>query len=238
MLQKKHLAKMLLLSSLWVTGSVFAQTFYYYHPQNLAELSSTAEEFLTERTKDIIGRTEVTVYSPDPRIRVPACENLIPYMPQGSKAWGNTTVGIRCDAPEPWLIMLKANVRIYTSHLAASKALPAGHVISASDLTLLTSDITVKRPGLLTEKEHAVGRIVARAIKPGHAIWPEQLRSVKAIQPGQVVRIVGRGNGFVVSGEGQAITGAEAGQVTRVKLANGSMIRGIARSDGVIEVNF
>ena len=235
---KKHFPKVLLLAFLWMASSAFAQIVYFHHAQNLTELTSVAEQFLTERAQHISGQAEITVYPLDPRLMVPACDNLVPYLSQGAKVWGRTTVAIRCLAPEPWHITVKANVRVYAPHLAATKALPPGHVITASDLSMITSDITAKRPGMLTDKEHAIGRIVARAIQPGRAIRPEQLRAVKAIQAGQAVRIVGKGNGFVVSGEGHAINGAEEGQITRVKMANGSMIRGIARSDGVIELNF
>ena len=206
--------------------------------QSLDELVRIAEQFLTEKTRDLAGKPEIAVSTLDSRLKLPACEKPIPYLSQGARIWGNTTVAIRCETPEPWRIMVKAHVRIHAPYLAAAKMLPQGHVLSEADLTLITGDITAMRPGVLTGKEHAIGRTVIRSIQPGTAIWPEQLRAARAIQQGQTVRIISRGNGFVISGEGHAVNSADEGQVAKAKMTNGSIIRGIAKADGVIEINF
>jgi flagella basal body P-ring formation protein FlgA len=237
-LTRKLLAKILLLASLWLAASTHVFAAYTQHTQNLDELTRIAGQYLAENTKNLSGRTEIVVSPLDNRLRLPACERPVPYQSQGAKIWGKTTVAIRCENPEPWRIMVRAHVKIYSSYLTAARVLPLGHVINESDLTAVTSDITALRPGVLTEMNHAVGRTVARAIQPGRAIRPEYLRASKAIQSGQAVRIVGKGSGFVVSGEGHATSSADEGQVIKVKMANGSVVRGIAKSGGIIEVNF
>lgn len=206
--------------------------------QSLDELGLIAEQYLIAKTRDLAGKTEITITPLDNRLRLPACSNLVPYQSQGARIWGKTTVAIRCEGPDAWRIMVRAHVKIHTAYLAAAKVLPQGHVIRESDLTLITGDITAMRPGVLTSKEHAVGRTVVRAMQPGAAIWAEQLRAPKAIQQGQSVRIISQGRGFSISGEGYAINSANEGQVAKAKMPNGAIIRGIAKADGIIEVNF
>lgn len=46
------------------------------------------------------------------------------------------------------------------------------------------------------------------------------------------------GKGFRVSAEGKALTKANEGQVVQVKVANGQVVSGIARSGGQVEVVF
>ncbi len=206
--------------------------------QSLDELGLIAEQFLIEKTKDLTGKAEIAITPLDNRLKLPACANLVAYQSQGARIWGKTTVAIRCEGPETWRVMVKAHVKIHTAYLVAARVLPQGHVIRESDLTLVTGDITAMRPGVLTSKEHAAGRTVIRSMQPGTAIWVEQLRSPKAIQQGQSVRIISQGRGFFISGEGYAINSASEGQVAKAKMPNGAIIRGIAKADGIIEVNF
>lgn len=246
---KKHLTQALFLLAACAAGSAIAQTAPMptplpaqaanaASPQNLDALARIAEQFLTEKTQNLSGKVEITVSPLDNRLKLAACPNPIPYLSQGAKIWGKTTVAIRCETPETWRIMVKADVKIHTAYLTAAQTLPQGHVISEADLTLVTGDITAMRPGILTGKEHAIGKTVIRAMQPGAAIWPEQLRAPQAVQQGQAVRIISKGSGFSVSGEGHAINSANEGQVAKAKMANGSIIRGIAKADGIIEINF
>ncbi|MDR0933931.1 MAG: flagellar basal body P-ring formation protein FlgA [Burkholderiaceae bacterium] len=206
--------------------------------QNLDELAQIAHIFLTEQTKDLTGKTEITIHPLDARLRLTACEQPVPYLSQGARLWGRTTVAMRCDAPEPWRIMVKAHIRIIAPYLTTARTLPQGHVITAADLALANGDITAIRPGVLNSKEAAIGRTLVRAAQAGSPVWPEHLRAQKAVMQGQTVRIISKGQGFSISGEGYAISSADEGQVAKVKMANGNVIRGIARADGIIEVSF
>ncbi|MDL2284684.1 flagellar basal body P-ring formation protein FlgA [Oxalobacter sp. OttesenSCG-928-P03] len=258
-LTRKCLPKALLLLSFLTAGTAFAQSAviqtaslapasmqapYAVSAQNapqaqsLDELGLIAEQFLIDKTRDLPGKTEIAITPLDSRLKLPACRQPVAYLSQGARIWGRTTVAIRCEAPEVWRIMVKAHVRIHTDYLAAAKVLPQGHVIRESDLVLVNGDITAMRPGVLTGKEHAIGRTVTRSMQPGTAIWAEHLRAKQAIQQGQTVRIISRGPGFSISGEGLAINSAGEGQVAKAKMPNGSIIRGIAKADGVIEINF
>lgn len=206
--------------------------------QSADELGLIAEQFLVEKTRNLPGKTEITITPLDARLNLPACANPIPYLSQGARLLGRTTVAIRCEAPVAWRTMVKAHVRFHTAYLTAAKALPQGHVIQESDLALAEGDITAIRQGVLTGKEQAVGHTVARTIQPGSPIWAEQLRTPQAIQQGQNVKIISKGRGFTISGDGYAVNNAALGQVAKAKTTNGILVRGIARANGIIEVNF
>lgn len=206
--------------------------------QDLDELAGIAKQFLTEKTQHLKGDVLIDITPLDNRLMLSACKKPIPYLSQGAKVWGKTTVAIRCENPKPWRIMVKAQVKIHTDYLTAAKALPKGHVISESDLTLEKGDITAMRSGVLTDKKQAVGFTVSRTIQPGSAIWAEQLQTAHAIRQGQQVKVITQGKGFSVSSEGKAINNAGLGQLAKAKMPNGTIVRGIAKTNGIIEVPF
>ncbi len=206
--------------------------------ENLDNLAQIAKQFLIEKTKDIDGKAEIVITPLDQRIKLATCEKPIPYLSQGAKTWGKTTVAIRCESPQPWRIMVKAEVKIHANYLSAAKVLPRGHIIDETDLILATGDITAMRTGVLTDKKHAVGYTVTRTIQPGSAIWSDQLKTPQVIQQGQTVQVISKGNGFQISSKGHAISNAYQGQIAKVKMPNGKIVKGIAKSDGIIEVYF
>ena len=48
-------------------------------------------------------RVEVRVGALDARLRLAPCENVQPYLPAGTRLWGNARIGLRCaDATVRW----------------------------------------------------------------------------------------------------------------------------------------
>lgn len=205
--------------------------------QNFDELGLIAEQYLIEKTKEISGTPEIIITPLKSHQKPPYCPNPIPYMSQGAKLYGKTTVSIRCEAPL-WRIMIKAQIKINAPYLTVTNTLSQGHIIDEGDLSLVTGDITALRQGVLTDKNQVIGKTVVRPIQAGSPIWQENIRIPKAIQQGQNVRIISKGSGFFVTSEGYAINSAGIGEVAKAKLENGTIIRGIVKADGVIEINF
>ena len=58
------------------------------------------------------------------------------------------------------------------------------------------------------------------------------------VQQGQSVMLTSIGNGFSVTAEGKALNNANEGQVVQVKSESGTVVSGIARSGGKVEVRF
>ena len=62
------------------------------------------------------------------------------------------------------------------------------------------------------------------------------LRQQPAVVQGQPVKVVSGGPGFQVANDGVALSSAANGQAAQVRLSSGQVVRGIARSGGVVEI--
>jgi flagella basal body P-ring formation protein FlgA len=56
------------------------------------------------------------------------------------------------------------------------------------------------------------------------------------VQKGQSVRVSSGGKGFSISTDGQALNEASEGELVKVRVSNGSVLNGIAKESGVVEV--
>lgn len=205
--------------------------------QDTAVIRQVAEEFLRAQA-GAIGETTIQVGRVDTRLNLPACAEPQAFLPQGSRAWGKTTVGVRCTAPAPWTVYVTAAVRITGSYVVAAAPLAHGQAITPSDVAMIRGDLTALPAGVVTDLSIAVGRTAAATIAVGMPLRQDALRSQQAVQQGQVVRLVSSGPGFRVSVEGRALTNAGEGQVAQAKTPAGNVVSGIARLGGVMEVSY
>lgn len=206
--------------------------------QNLTAVKASISEFLHQQSLPITGKVDIKVGHIDQHLRLQQCSALQPFLPAGNRAWGRTTVGVKCSAPSSWTIYVQATVSVSGAYLAAAHPLSQGQIITEQDLMLLTGDLTTLPAGILTEKTAAIGQTVASAMPAGSPLRQDRLRQVAAVKQGQAVRIISAGNGFSVSVKGQALNNAGAGQTVRAKTGNGTVVSGIARQSGEILVSF
>ncbi|PKO93811.1 MAG: flagellar basal body P-ring formation protein FlgA [Betaproteobacteria bacterium HGW-Betaproteobacteria-1] len=206
--------------------------------QDTAAIRSKVQEFLQVQTMGVPGKVSITVGQVEQHLRLQACSDLEAFLPAGSRAWGRTTVGIKCSQPAAWTIYVQARVNVTGQYLAAAVPLRQGHEIGEQDLMFLTGDLTTLPPSIITEKPLAIGQTVSSSIVSGSVIRQDMLRKPAAVKQGQSVRIISSGKGFSVSAEGQALANASEGQVVRAKTGNGSVISGIARNSGEVIVSF
>ncbi len=91
---------------------------------------------------------------------------------------------------------------------------------------------------ILLDAEQALGKTVKIGIAAGQPLRSDQLIAPWAVQVGQTVRTVSRGEGFSVSSEGKALNNAVEGQTVQVRASSGQIVSGIARTGGIVEVNY
>jgi flagella basal body P-ring formation protein FlgA len=206
--------------------------------QDTAAIKSKINEFLQIQTIGAPGKVSISVGQIDQHIRLQPCAAMETFLPAGSRAWGRTTVGVKCTMPSPWTIYVQARVSVTGEYLAAASPLRQGHVVSEQDLMFLTGDLTTLPPSIFTEKNIAIGQTLSSSITAGTVLRQDMLRKPAAVKQGQTVRIVTTGRGFSVSAEGKALTNASEGQVVSAKTNNGSVISGIARNSGEVIVSF
>jgi len=206
--------------------------------QDHGVLRQTVTQFLTVQAGGLPGQINVTVGAIDPRLNLAACAAPDPFLPNGARAWGKTTVGVRCTAPSPWTVYIPAMVQVQGDYLAAAVPLAQGQVIGPNDVARVRGDLTTLPPGILTESSQAVGYTVARTVAVGAPLRQDALRSQQAVASGQMVRLVSSGPGFKVTSDGRALANGSDGQTIQVRTPNGQVVSGVARLGGLVEVAY
>ena len=206
--------------------------------QNPDALRLSVQQFLETQSAGLPGQTTVTVGAVDPRLNLASCPALQPFLAPGSRAWGKTTVGVRCSAPAPWTLYIQANVSVIGDYIASAVPLARGQSIEQHQLMTMQGDLTTLPPGIATDMSQVVGRMANISLPPGAALRLDALRSKPVVLQGQMVRLISNGPGFSVSAEGRAIGNASEGQVVQVRTPSGQQISGIARAGGLVEVAF
>ncbi len=204
--------------------------------QDPAALRAVVEQYLRTQAAGLPGKVGVKVGAIDPRLSLAACPAPEAFQQPGARAWGKTTVGVRCTAPSNWTVYIQAQVSVIADYVAAAVPLAQGQPIEAAQLTVLQGDIAAMPNGIVTDIAQALGRTPIVSLPSGTALRLDTLRSRPVVQQGQAVRIVTRGTNFSVSAEGRAIGTAGEGQVVQVRTPSGSMVSGTARTGGIVEV--
>ena len=206
--------------------------------QSAAAVRQAVETFVRTQTASYGNRATFNVGNIDPRLSVPACANMEVLVPSGGRLWGNISVVVRCAAPTQWTLYVSVAVRISGSYVAATKTLPAGQILSASDVMVVQGDLTQSAAPLVSDVSDTVGKTLSAPVAAGQPLRADALRLTPAILQGQTVKLVSQGPGFRVSAEGKAVANAAVGQVAHVRTASGQTVSGLTRADGSVEINF
>lgn len=206
--------------------------------QDLAQLAQTAEQFLQAQAAEHPGKVNISLGKIDPRLNLPACSNLTPFLPAGSKPWGKITIGLRCASPKTWTIYVAAHVQIMGDYYVSSATLSQGQIIGAEDISKVSGDLSNLPAGAITNPALAIGKTVSTSLSSGTILRTEALKSLALIQQGQAVRLVSGGPGFQVATDAQALNNAIEGQVVRARTSSGQLLSGIAKAGGVVEIHF
>lgn len=206
--------------------------------QDLQALQQVAEQFLKSQTSGLPGSVTVTIDPADARLTLAACLEPQAFMPNGGRLFGRTTVGIKCVAPSPWTIYLRANVQVISDYLVAAVPLAQGQTISASDITRIRGDMSALPSGVITEESQVIGRVANMSLRAGTPLRLDTIRNQRVVQQGQAVRVVSIGPGFQISTEARALTNANEGQMAQARTAAGQVVSGIAKAGGILEINY
>lgn len=183
------------------------------------------------------SRVEVEVGRLDPRLRLAPCQRIEPQLPANGVLWGRTHIGLRCaEGERPWLVWLPVVVKVYASALTTARALPAGTVLTAAHLQVREVDWAATSQEPFTLPQDVVGRTLSRALQPGQAVRRGDVRLRQWFAAGDTVRVRARGNGFIVGGQGQAMSAGIEGQSVRVRTDSGRVLTGMPVAANQVEV--
>ena len=206
--------------------------------QDMAALRGVVEQYLQQQSAGQPGQVTITVGTLDARTSLAACAAPQAFQQPGVRAWGKTTVGVRCATPTPWTVYIQAQVSVVADYVATAVPLVQGQLIDKPQLVLMKGDLAAMPNGVLTDMAQAVGRSSTVSLQAGVPLRADLLRSKPVVQQGQLVHVVSSGNGFSVSAEARAIGTAADGQVVQVRTPAGAILNGIARAGGLVEVAF
>lgn len=206
--------------------------------QDLGAVRQVVEQYLTSQTAGLPGKASINVGKLDQRMSLAACPAPEAFQQPGARAWGKTTVGVRCAAPAAWTVYIQAQVSVVGEYVAAAVPLVQGKEIDKSQLAMVKGDIAALPNGVVTDMSQAVGRTSTVSLASGAPLRLDMLRSKPVVQQGQLVKVVSHGNGFSVSAEARAIGTAADGQVVQARTPGGAIISGLARAGGQVEVAF
>jgi flagella basal body P-ring formation protein FlgA len=206
--------------------------------QQPGPLREAIEQFLHNQSAGLPGKVSIAVGAIDPRMNLAACATPQPFLPNGSRAWGRTSVGVRCNAPATWTIYVSATVRVQGDYFSARAPLAQGQTLTENDIMKTAGDLTALPAGVVTDAGQAIGRTLTRSVPAGSPLRQDGLKAQQAVQQGQIVRVVSNGPGFSVTTEGRAMTNGAEGQMVQARTASGQVVSGLASMGGIVTVNY
>ncbi|MFC4789520.1 MULTISPECIES: flagellar basal body P-ring formation chaperone FlgA [Giesbergeria] len=184
-------------------------------------------------------RMEVVVGALDPRLRLAPCERIEPYLPTGTRLWGRSRLGLRCAiGPSRWNVFLPITIKAHGPAWVLTGPVALGAVLSQADAAQAEVDWAAEVDMVVADPAQWVGKVAARSLSAGQALRQSMLRAPRLFQAGAQVRVLSKGGGFAISGSGQAMGAAGAGDTVRVRMPNGKIITGVVNEDGWVETQF
>lgn len=204
--------------------------------QEAQPIRKAVENYLRRETTGLPGQVSFAVGAVDTQLNLPACSALEPFIAAGSRLWGNTSVGIRCNGATVWSIYVPVEIRVMANVVHSTRPLAQNQPILDGDITLQKADLTRLPAGVLTELQQAVGKTATGTIGGGQPLRHDSLRSPIVIHQNQSVKLTVQGRGFNVSAEGRALVAAAEGQPVQVRVQSGQVVSGIARNGALVEM--
>lgn len=196
---------------------------------------ASIEQFLRGQTQGLPGKVRLRIDTPASG-PLPPCAAPAPFVPTGATLWGRGFVGVRCNAETPWTRFVPVHVSVDGSYYVASRSIEAGQPLADTDFQRRDGDLTALPRSVITSDSALRGVVAVNRIAAGAPLRKELLRGVVVIQQNQNVNLRIQGDGFVVSTAGRAMTRAATGDPVPVKLPDGRQIRGVAQTDGSVEL--
>ncbi len=179
----------------------------------------------------------IDVDGPAPELRFPRCDHLSVAHFGPASAVGAQTVEVRCSAPRVWSLYLPVRVAQEQGVIVAARALQAGHVLSADDLSTVRRDTARLPPGTLMQTQAAVGQVLRYGVAAGQPIQQSMLTGPQLVHYGQPVSLVVQGMGIRLVALGQAMADGRVGQSVLVRnIQSGRMVSGVVDAQGQVVI--
>ena len=202
--------------------------------QDHAQIINIATAFVEQQSASLPGKVTYQVNEIDQRIALPACAKLEAFLPGGSQLIGKTSIGVRCLEKNGWSIFVPVQIKVSLDLLVSARQLPMGHILQEQDLTSQTTEASQTEG--LTDPKQALGKVLRYSIASGQVLREDMLRLPFSVTQGQIVPLIVQSDTFSIRSEGAALGNASAGQTVHVRIGSGRVIGGVARANGVVEI--
>lgn len=187
--------------------------------------------------QDMPLRLEVEVGRLDPRLNLTACARMEPYLPNGSKLWGRTRIGIRClEGQRLWNVFLPVTVKAWGPAWVLNNNVSMGDALGLQDAVQSEVDWAAETAAVIALPGDWVGQTAARPMTAGQALRQGMVRPAMLFKTGASVKVIVTGSGFQATSSGQAMSDAGLGQTARVRMDNGRMVSGTVNAQGEVVV--
>ena len=207
--------------------------------QDHRSIQATAEAFISGVVVSSHGaEPQVRAGSLDSRLRLSRCDvPLEAFQPSGSRALGNTTVGVRCTGNTTWTLYVPVSVSLFGDVVVAARPLGRKTLLTAADLKLARRDLAQLHSGYFSDIGQLIGKQTGRSIAVDTAISSSLVREPLAIKRGQRVSLVAASGGLEVRMSGEAMADGAAGDRIRVRnLSSKRVVDGIVKSASTVQV--
>ena len=153
--------------------------------QSATELGALAAIELESRAASR-GHTniQVDVQPLDARVRLRQCDGEPAVIPDTSgRALGRLTVGLRCEAPEPWTIYVRGTVASTIEVPTLITAINRKDIISESDLQMTDLDLSSDSRGLIQRVDQIVGKEARKNLLRGQPLRKSDLKAAQEAAP-------------------------------------------------------
>lgn len=198
-------------------------------------IHAAALDYLKQQVNGLPGKVELSVAAAFPR-GLAACATLQPFMPNGARLWGRTTVAVRCTSGHPWTVWLQAKVSVHATYYVATRGMMPGEVITEADMAGRDGDLTMLPTTIITDPSQAIGSVTLMRVGAGLPLRQDMLKNAASVTAGTMVRVVAEGNGFSISSEGSALANATPGQPVKVRTSTGQILMGIVKDSSTVQI--
>ncbi len=149
---------------------------------------------------------------------------------------GYFKLGVLCRDSESWHSTFNAYVINPRNYFLAAHTLDEGQIIKDSDISVLHDFKAATPTAIVSKKQQILGYTVARPIEKGKVFQRADLKLTKNLARGQTIKIISRGNGFLISNQGTLLNSPRNGQSARVETASKQVLTGIVEGAVVVEI--
>lgn len=205
--------------------------------QSLQSIRSAVEAFVRAGLPAGAAQARIEVQGPAPGLRFPYCTELRTAYFGSPNPYGAQTVEVRCAAPQVWSLYLPVRVDQPQGVVVVVRALQAGHVLTAADLTTVERDSAHLPPGAVGDVQALVGQVLRYSVAAGQPLVRSMLTGPLLVHYGQMVSLVAQGMGVRLVALGQAMADGRVGQSVLVRnVQSGRVVSGVVDAQGQVVV--